>query len=354
MFHEENRERYDELTSLQSCIRLLALVAFASAFVHAVACSDSGLGGGPAGTDDDGEPALVPDARVGDGDVDKLQTTARIAHLAPDLGPVDFCYRASQNGTFIGPVVGGNTMPNAAGGEGGLDAEAGSEDAATNPADAGGPQLPYRSMSKYFTLSASGKIDIAIVKAGSASCGKPVLQGDVTLDPGKLYTVVLLGWRDSDAGPALDVLGFTDDRTLVADKARVRVIHAALGIGNTAPAGPLAARVAGAKAEVLAERVEPRKASTASQSIPVDALGYAKVDPLTPPASLVVSTTPDAGAGPVEAGTQTWQSSAIDLDLRGGTLHTAFVLSAENAPFEVLWCADTITRAERTACVVVP
>lgn len=288
----------------------------------------------------------------------------RLAHLAPHLGPVDFCYQAARTGTFIGPVLNGTSAPKDDAGDAEASAPA-SPDASTLDANAGTeagslPSATYRTVTKYLNLEAAGPITLSIVEGGARSCANAIATADVTLDPGKLSTVALMN-RPGDGGVnGVEVTSFTDDRTTNASKIRVRVIHAALGrTGAFAipAAGPLAARVVSAtKATVLTDRVEPRRASTASQAIPVDELGYTTADPVSPPSTIAIG--PAATDGGADAGFETWQSKPPkDLDLRGDSLHTAFVLSGENlssptGDFEVLWCADTTTAGDQSACEV--
>lgn len=300
---------------------------------------------------DGGRRSDQPDAPAVPRDGAAPLSTLRLAHLAPELGAIDVCYQAARAGAFEGPILRTAAMP----GDGGADAadplDAGDDDAAAAPdaatdagADAGdagaGPALELGGVSKYFTLAATGTIVIAVVPAGATSCGAPIATGTVTLDPGKLSTVAVFGsdaeadddagadGGDADAG-APAIVAFTDDRETVADKARVRIVNAAKG-------GSMAVRVIGAHETVVADAVEPRRASSASERIPVDALGFATVEPVAPPASIAI------GA---------WQSAPSDLDLRGESLHTGFVLGGPSA-FAVVWCADKSTRGDRTACTV--
>jgi hypothetical protein len=86
--------------------------------------------------------------------------------------------------------------------------------------------------------------------------------------------------------------------------------------------------------------------------VPVDSLGYATLEPVPSPAQLAVG----AAASPMasDASSDSWVSQAGSLDLRGGSLHTGFVLSGGEAqPFEVLWCTDTSTTGDVTTCALV-
>jgi hypothetical protein len=324
----------------------------AAAVCHA-ACSDDGSVGDIT-ANDSGVPQTQPEGGNHEPDAEVPTTTIRIAHLAPEVGPIDFCWRTRNEGNFEGPVLGGGSPQTDAGvdadaSDADADAPVFSADAGVEAGDGGVKGIGYRSVSTYTTLSEAGPITIALVPRGANTCANPIYQEDLTLDAGKLSTVVLLG-RGVDAGvSSLALVALTDDRTTDADKARVRLVHAALGTAARGPSGTLAARAIAGQVVDLAEAIEPKHASSQSASVPVDELGYATVAPVPPPAALGVSeraSASDAG----DAGTSSWASDARDLGLSGGSLHTGFVLTGENAPFEVLWCTDTSTSGERTAC----
>ena len=87
-------------------------------------------------------------------------------------------------------------------------------------------------------------------------------------------------------------------------------------------------------------------------TVPVDSLGYATIEPVPSPARLAVG----AAASPMasDASSDSWVSLPGSLDLRGGSLHTGFVLSGrDEPPFEVLWCTDTSTTGDTTTCTIV-
>jgi len=98
------------------------------------ACSGNGNSASDASVDSYG--VIVPggDGGASDegGDADAApedETTMRLAHASPDLGPIDFCWRPAGAASFTGPVLGGGTLP-----------EAGppSSDAGGDAGDAGG------------------------------------------------------------------------------------------------------------------------------------------------------------------------------------------------------------------------
>jgi hypothetical protein len=335
------------LASLRRFVLVLtAPVALARAVL---ACGD----GGPPNdvfTDDAATPPSPPEAGFGGNEAAVPSGTIRFAHVADGVGPIDFCYRAAGTANFVGPVISG----------GGAQADGGPSDAAAHADadaeaeagpivfdDAGAPAVAPRAVTAYLTLAAAGSVRIAVVARGAASCTDRIVETDVTLDPGKLVTVALVGsGAVYDAGNmdevrALGLVAFTDDRSTVADKARVRVIHAALA--GELPS--LTVRAVGAIAVPLADDVAPRHAASASATIPVDSLGYATAAPLASPAAIGVDPVADAdGGGP------SWQSAAADLGLSGGSLHTAFVVTG--APYAVLWCTDTSLTGDRTTCAV--
>jgi hypothetical protein len=334
------KKRYHEGASLARGFRYLLFCALGLSWTAAGSLQGCGSDDGPLGyvDDDAGKANTRSDAAAGDADAEAPLSTLRLAHMATGVGPVDFCYQAARAGSFEGPVLGGpSTTVDDAGAAGDADADA---DASIEDQDAGRPSVTYGAVSKYFTLAATGTIVVEIVPAG-ARCSEPIAQGTVTLDPGKLSTVVFFA-EESDASAAA-VVGFVDDRDTLADKARVRIIHASA-------AGPIAVRANTSRTTTLAERVDPRHASEATPSIPVDALGFATVTPIPPPVTLVVDPIEqDASADAAPSKTATWASAAGDLDLRGDSLHTGFVLD-EDGGFVVLWCADKSTVGDRTAC----
>src|SRR5690242_17247970 len=107
----------------------------------------------------------------------------RLAHLARDVGEIDFCYQAAGTGTFEGPVLGrGRRLADAGAPEAGAEPEAGA-DAEAGAADADAPDastepfIDFRTVSRYLVLDAAGPLTLAIVEAGAASCTSPILVG---------------------------------------------------------------------------------------------------------------------------------------------------------------------------------
>ena len=342
--------------------------AFAlAAVVVSVACgADDGGGTELDEPNDSGPPPIRADARTSGSDAEAPMSTIRLAHLAAETGPIDFCYQEAHAGIFVGPVLGGPKLAKPDAGDAEADADVVDADVVDADVDAATPalaSLAFGAVTKYLVLQSSGPMTIAIVEGGASSCAAPIATGDVTLDPGKLSTVGVFSRPGDGGAPALEVASFTDDRTTASDVVRVRVIHAALGTSYAPAEGALAARASAAKTTVLADRVEPRRAATVSEAVQVDVLGYVTAAPIPPPASIAIGPAPTDGGA--DAGFEPWLSKPHDLGLAGGSLHTAFILPAAKTPaatttldasatrkgaFRVLWCADTVTERDRTTC----
>ena len=324
----------------------------------------------------------------------------RLAHVAPDLGDLDFCYRATSSDPYIGPVLGGAGSPKEAGApqDASSPKDAGAEaptDAATDAdapdatdasdaaavsdaaldatiADAGadanqaldaaagdaGKQvfLPYLSMTGYVALQGSGTFEIAIVDASSQGCSTPRLVGQVTLDAGRRSTLALMGREDVDAstggaggGTELALIAFTDDPTPDPTKTRVRLLHAAIGSPKRAPESTLSASfvVGAATSDIpIARKIEPRHVAAASTIEPsVDPLGYHADMPLSTPARMRISRSLDAGG-------TTWTSAAAPLGLRAGSIHTGIIVNDDASDLVILWCTDENTPSTETSCTL--
>jgi hypothetical protein len=264
---------------------------------------------------------------------------------ASDAGASDAGADAAGGGTLDGGTLDGGTLDGGALDAAALDASA----------DAGAAAIDFRTVSRYLTLDAAGPLTITLVAPGSTSCTTPLLSADVTLDPGKLATVAIVGHPSDDGGAgSLGLVAFIDDRTVAPSTARVRMINAALGAAGAdaatdAPTA-LAVRAVGAQTLTLAEHVEPRRAGSPSSNVPVDSLGYATVVPVPSPARLAVGAAADTKS---DAAIDSWVSEAGELGLVGSSLHTGFVLSSSLGPYEVLWCTDTSTSGDHTTCALV-
>lgn len=238
----------------------------------------------------------------------------------------------------------------------GLDAsdagEASQGDAASDAGVAGGGQLAdggaamrvdFGQASEVVTLPAIGTLDIALVAPYQLSCASPRFIGRVTLDPGKVATVVVMGEKGVEAGgSALQIKAFIDDPPGKA--AQVRVIHTALGGPGEPPSPALGVEAAGVP---LAPEVEPGQASAASTSPSVDTLGYAPTPVLPGPAPIEITTLGDAAA-------RTWTTPFFDQGLLAGTSHTAFVVTLAAGSLGIVWCEDAFVASPAAPCLIEP
>lgn len=321
-----------------------------------VACSDEEARATAQGAPNAGDTIAASDAAVEGNAAKSLTTTMRFAHLAPRLGPIDLCYQVARSGIFEGPILNGGlgSSKRDAGAEHEGDADASDDDSDASIAyDAGEqdsgkppPSVPYRGASRYFTIKATGTLTIAVVEPGSTTCKDPLLLADVTLDPGKLSTLAVFGGPNGDAGRTqLSLVAFTDNPQPSEDKARVRLVHAAIDDEHDAGlASPLGVTLLGPARTIIAERLEPRSTTSASSVIPVDDLGYATIAPVAPPSAFFVREV-DGGGSPTP-----WTSEFVGLDLAASSIHTGFVLPGEDRRYEVLWCDDVTSSDDVTAC----
>ena len=116
-------------------------------------------GGGDAAADDDASPT---------------QTYLRIAHVSPDMPPIDVCVALHGTGSYQGPLIGQLAATNA--GDAGEDAEGGGADD-----DAGLPGVSYAQVSAYLPLD-PGDYDVRIVAAGASSCDASTAGGAAVPD----------------------------------------------------------------------------------------------------------------------------------------------------------------------------
>ncbi len=351
--------------------RIFVSVLLASACAStalAGGCSGGKAGGAADASADSYGVKVTGDGAAGDGEGEEgdsappAQTTMRLAHASPDLGPVDFCWRQTGAASFTGPVLGGDLPPEGGspGGDAGPDgaAEAGSLDAADVPTDAadGAPEasmpmppdagtpgdLVFGTMSPDVLLPSAGTFDIAVVAAGQTSCATRRLAGTVTLDAGKRATVVLMGLAAADSGAdALGVVAFTD-APIDPQTARVRMIHAALGAAGQPATGPL---FVNAGNTTIAAEVDPRMTGAPSTTPEVDALGYATLAPLEPPTPLQLGTLGDVLSS-------TWTTAGSDLAVQAGTSHTGIIVTVGQDALGIAWCGDAPTNRGPATCAV--
>ena len=174
---------------------------------------------------------------------------------------------------------------------------------------------------------------------GVQTCALPIslALGQVTLEPGRLKTVVVYG-LPPDAGRSAGVAAFDDAPDVTPDRAKIRLIYATSG-----PLPRLTATLYSTLTTTLGT-LEPLGALRAeSDAAQVDQLGYANVDPRPPPTTLGLrqaeSATPDV-------------TQPEDLGITGGSLHTGFIVRTSTS-LSLVYCNDVSTDGPRTQCVVV-
>ncbi len=311
------------------------------------------IDGGSLGDDTDDDASAAP----------TFSTSLRFAHLAPGLGSVDFCWRASTTDPFHGPLLGGGAttsfdagLPD--GDSGASDASATLDsgepaDAAAGPgdsgdggsesADAGPGPLGYLSISPTLELVSSGTIDVIAVEPGT-SCAAPLVLAHVALTTAARTTLLLAGGVQADASGGLGIVALGDEVTAAdARQTSVRVVNAALvpSVGSFT-----AAFEQGGYDVVLADVVPPGNAASPSikdaGTPAVDALGYTTVVPTaSPPALRIVFDQGDSGVSP------TWASHAAPQPLQAGEITTAFV-GHDDYGYLVLWCSDASEASSAT------
>lgn len=320
-------------------VRLVAYVAWslgACAIAGAsslAGCSSTEVASGASDAAVEAFVYVAPDAAApvdaSEGGAEMSATTFRVANLSPDLGPIDVCVRLAPS-DWVGPIFGQET-------------------------DASGQgAIAFPSVSGYTSVNGSGAFDIALVAAGALSCGQARAIGHVTLDAGKLSTVVVMGLDRGDAAApnALTISAFTDDPSTTTAQARSRLIHGALGdVVNPSGTGALSATRtnAGAPSIPLAAFIAPGHAATPSGASPVvDALGYNDSDPSAGASSLGLDGVDAADAGSraedasADAAAFSWRSATTTFPMPAGSLHTGFVTSDGMGGVALLWCDDAL------------
>ena len=319
-----------------------------------------------------GTPGTASDAGAG-----TFTTSIRFAHLAPGLGSVDFCWRASANDPFHGPLLGSgpavtdfdgglpgegdassDASSDAAAGDASAREDAGIADAGRDPDDAGdaadtgalggdamdaGPApLGYLSVSPTVSLVSTGEIDVIAVEPGT-SCAAPLVLGHVVLPATPRTTLLLAGGAQADASGGLGILAFGDEVTASAvDGESLRVVNAALvpDLGSFSAAFDVAGTII-----PLAAEVDPRSPSAGSLdggAPEIDALGYTSVPPTQgePQLRIALADAQATGDGGDDAGAlTTWLSAPRPYALTAGEITTAFV-GHDASGYVVLWCND--------------
>jgi len=339
-------------------LRTIGASSLAVLAASALGCtSDEATGGADAGADG----IIVnptPDGSGGDGGADVttgVTTTFRVAHVSPDFGAFDVCYRLANTTSWQGPLfaptgsMDAAAPPSEAGDAGATDATADAANDANADASAPSAGVAFGTMSRYVSVMGSGTFDVGLVAAGETSCAHPRALSHVTLDPGKHATVVVMGLFFADAGSAaaLAVTAFADDATLAQDAARARFIHAALGGGRSPIGGVSIAAVYNGNATPLVAEVLPGHTATPTSSAPkVDALGYASPTPIAYPSELRVSQLGDAGGS--------WSTPTFDLQMTASSIHTAILFADGSGDLAFLWCTDGGTGGPLARCAVEP
>ena len=301
----------------------------------------------------DAKPPTLP----GDGslsqnkDGSSVSSTVRLVHAAPGLPAIDFCTRRGPQELFDGPVL-GRDRPR----DGGVDAARidsasfvdaaapvpDDADATPLPADdaaitdAGSAGVSPLSASQYLSIDGSGTLEIAIVPAGQGSCGQPLAAGQVTLEPGRLKTLVVHGVAQ-DGGKPTGVTAYDDTPDITMNRAKIRLIYAA---GGSVPR--LSATLYGTLTTTLGalDPLLPLKAE-ADASV-VDGLGYASIEPRPSPITLGLL---------AEGSVDPKSSPPADFGLSGASVHTGFVVPSATG-YSLLYCNDVSTDGPRTQCSV--
>jgi hypothetical protein len=339
-----------------------------------------------------------------------LSASMRVAHLAPWLGPIDICVQAPGSQTFMGPLItpgdagtgslDGSTVEGGPPNDGSafdgmtyapdshaddgasLDAQGSSPDVGSSEAGAAeageldgmatdgggtagatGAGLSPLAVSRYIELPSAGTFDFAIVRAGSGSCGTPYFTQQVTLDAGKMTTVVLtlapgpapnsgVDASGFQGGMPLGLLSFTDEPDVLSSAARMRFINVAR-LPNSSVAGvALSVGVVDWTGMLwpLASVVNPDSVASPSSIPPVvDELGYHQ--------GLAVDTVGGQDRDAVRVGTigdsaaLSWTSDRVQLDLSPASVHTGFILAGTAGQFAVLWCDDRTGGLTGTDCM---
>jgi hypothetical protein len=279
------------------------------------------------------------------GDASVPAATFRVAHLAPDLGTIDVCYRVSTSEAFTGPLLAELSPPRDAGVLVDTANDAGAPDASALLTG-----VSFRGVTNYFTAPNAASVEIAVVNASDASCSTPRARSRVTLEPGKHVTITLMGLAEADAGAIgeLALVPFVDDTTTTPSGARTRIIHAALGATSTSASGPFAVNVIdGSVTTALSSLVLPRKTSAPSGAEPmIDALGY-HTSAAIASGSIRLEKLADGGAA-------AWVSSAKSLGMMVSSLHTALVVSTPTNGLAVVWCDDGAAGLARLGALETP
>jgi len=327
-----------------------ALAALGGLGPWAAACSAQHGSQGAQGTYDASEPdTSSPTAEGGgdaaaDDDASPTQTYLRIAHLSPDMPPIDVCVAVHGTGSFQGPLIAQLVASSA--GDAGDEAEGGGSES-----DAAVPGVAYSQVSAYLALDV-GQYDVRIVAAGAPSCSQ-ALQLAGTLDaasetgapvpdatnlPGLTlgeYATLLVGGELSPVGtePGVTIGVLPDDAVLSGGGASLRAI-------NAIPSQPsLDFGMGSSTTHWLAFVTDVHFAGASAQVNPddsaVDPNGYVGTAPLSDQAMSARSSSSDAGVDIAAA-------SSVTVPL--GSIATVIAIGGKTGdathPPALLLCTD--------------
>jgi hypothetical protein len=276
-------------------------------------------GGGDAAADDDASPT---------------QTYLRIAHVSPDMPPIDVCVALHGTGSYQGPLIGQLAATNA--GDAGEDAEGGGADG-----DAGLPGVSYAQVSAYLPLD-PGDYDVRIVAAGASSCDASTDGGAAVPDSTNLPALTLAGYATllvagelSPFGtePGINVGVLPDDAVLSGGAASLRAI-------NAIPSQPsLDFGMGSSTTQWLAFVTDVHFAAASAQVNPddgaVDPNGYVGIAPLSDQAMSARSSSSDAA-------TDVAAASSVTIPL--GSIATVIAIGGKTGdsthPPALLLCTD--------------
>jgi len=246
----------------------------------------------------------------------------RVANLSPDLGALDFCVAPTGTTTFTGPAMAGAGPGGAAGLVFGLDGS--------------------RAISKYFSYTA-GTYDVRVVASTTgANCSTPLLTlTGVSLDGG-VYKLVAAVGATGVTGAAHALVSFTDETTVASNRVAIRFVNAGLlAIPGSAPS-PLPPLNIGFTVGTTYNGVFTNVAYPGKGAVvpPVDANGYATVDPAGLPSGVqITACLSPATSGPTCASTPLPSGTVIS----GGTVASAYVVGYAGAAPNSLLCGDNQT-----------
>jgi hypothetical protein len=244
----------------------------------------------------------------------------RVANLSPDLGDIDFCIAPAGTTTFTGPVMANTTGGTAGlkfGGDGSL------------------------AISKYFSYE-EGNYDVRIISKGAATCGTPlVTASNVALGNGVYKLVAAVGATGfTGAGHATAV--FTDETTAASNRVNIRFVNTGLlalpgGTQTAMPALNIGFTVGGTYNGIFTNVAYP---GTGAAVAPVDANGYASIDPAGITAGAQITTC----LYPATSGA-TCQSAPLPTGtvITGGMVASAYVIGIAGVAPNATLCGDNQT-----------